>query len=68
MLFYLKNSTRLNSGVFNLEESMEKVKCPFCGYEMPIRYDKEKSKAKGIFIKCKGRKCKKEFEIKINVK
>lgn len=46
---------------------MKKVKCPFCGYEMPIRYDKN-SKAKGIFVKCKGRNCKKQFEIKINVK
>lgn len=47
---------------------MEKVKCPFCGYEMPLRYDKKKSTAKGIFVRCKGRNCKKEFEIKINVK
>lgn len=47
---------------------MEKVICPFCGYEMPIRYDKEKSKVKGIYVKCKGRNCKKEFEIRINVK
>ena len=47
---------------------MEKVKCPYCGYEMPIKFDKEKATAKGIFIKCKGRNCKKEFEIKINVK
>ena len=45
-----------------------KVKCPFCGYEMPIMYDREKAEAKGIFVKCKGRQCKKEFEIKINVK
>lgn len=47
---------------------MKKVKCPFCGYEMPILFDEEKAKANGVFIKCKGRKCKKEFEIKINVK
>jgi transcription elongation factor Elf1 len=47
---------------------MKKVKCPFCGYEMPILYDDKKSIAKGIFIRCKGRNCKKEFEININVK
>ena len=47
---------------------MEKYKCPFCGYEMPIMYDKIKSYSNGIFVKCKGRKCKKEFEIKINIK
>ncbi len=52
----------------NTGGEMERVKCPFCGYEMPIFYDREKAKSKGIFIKCKGRKCKKEFEIKINVK
>ena len=47
---------------------MEKIKCPFCEYKMQIKYKKEKSKSKGIFVRCKGRKCKKEFEIKINVK
>ncbi len=47
---------------------MEKVKCPFCDYEMPILYDKNNSKVKGVFVRCKGRKCKREFEIKINVK
>lgn len=46
----------------------EKVKCPLCGYEMPIWYDKEKASSKGVFVKCKGRNCKKEFEVKINVK
>lgn len=45
----------------------KKIKCPFCNYEMPIWYN-DKSKAEGIFVKCKGRNCKKEFEIKINVK
>ena len=47
---------------------MVKVKCPFCGYEMPIMYDKKKARAKGLFVKCKGKKCRKEFEIKINAK
>lgn len=47
---------------------MKKVKCPYCGYEMPIKYDEKKSKSNGLFVKCKGRNCKKEFEIKINVK
>ena len=47
---------------------MEKVKCPFCGYEMPIAYNKENSRAKGLFVRCKGRNCKKEFEIRINTK
>lgn len=42
-----------------------KIKCPYCGYEMPLYYD-EKSICKGVFIVCKGRNCKKEFEIVIN--
>jgi transcription elongation factor Elf1 len=42
----------------------KKVKCPHCGYEMPITYD-ENSESKGVFVICKGRKCKKKFEIKI---
>lgn len=43
---------------------VNKVKCPFCNYEMPLYYSEE-AICKGIFIKCKGRKCKKIFEIKI---
>lgn len=48
--------------------SIEKVKCPYCGYEMPERYDPKTAVCSGIFIRCKGKNCKKEFEIKINVK
>lgn len=44
-----------------------KIKCPHCGYEMPLTYEKD-ANCKGLFIRCKGRKCKKIFEIKINVK
>lgn len=42
---------------------MKKVKCPYCGYEMPMSY--EQAECKGLVVKCKGRNCKKEFEIKI---
>lgn len=45
----------------------QKIKCPFCGYEMPIYFD-DKSECKGVFIRCKGRNCKKVFEIKLNSK
>lgn len=45
-----------------------KVKCPYCGYEMPISYDPDAAKCTGVYVKCKGRNCKKEFEIKINTK
>lgn len=44
-----------------------KIKCPYCEYEMPITFSKD-AECKGIFVKCKGKKCKKEFEIIINVK
>ena len=45
-----------------------KVKCPFCGYSMPIHYDPKTAKCSGIWVRCKGRNCKKEFEVKINTK
>jgi ssDNA-binding Zn-finger/Zn-ribbon topoisomerase 1 len=46
---------------------IKNVTCPHCGYKMPIRFS-DGAVAKGIFTKCKGKNCKKEFEIKINVK
>ncbi|HJG87455.1 hypothetical protein [Pseudoflavonifractor capillosus] len=42
----------------------KKVKCPHCGYEMPLLYD-ETAESRGIYAKCKGRNCGKEFEIVI---
>lgn len=47
--------------------SMQKIKCPYCGYEMPLTYEAE-AVCRGIFIKCKGRRCGKIFEIKIEPK
>lgn len=44
------------------DKRLEKVKCPFCGYEMPV-YKSEKAVCKGVFVYCKGRGCKKMFEI-----
>ena len=46
-------------------DNPKKVECPFCGYKMPIFYTEE-AQCRGLFIKCKGKKCKKEFEIKIS--
>ena len=43
----------------------EKVKCPFCGHEQKGQYTPD-AKCRGVFIRCQGRHCKKEFEIKIN--
>ena len=42
-----------------------KVKCPFCGHEQKVQYTPD-AKCRGVFIRCQGRHCKKEFEIKIN--
>lgn len=44
------------------DKRLEKIKCPYCGYEMPI-YKAEKAVCKGVFVRCKGRGCKKMFEI-----
>lgn len=50
-----------------MKEHRPKVRCPYCGYEMPIYYEATSS-AKQLYTRCKGRNCKKEFEIKINDK
>ena len=41
-----------------------KIKCPYCGYEMPEHYD-QTADCYGVFVRCKGRDCKREFEIVI---
>lgn len=41
-----------------------KVKCPLCGDEMPLTY-RETAQRQGVFVGCKGRGCKKAFEIKL---
>jgi hypothetical protein len=51
--------------VVNIEKIRMQVSCPYCGYRMPIFYDKMAVSA-GIFARCKGKSCKREFEIKIN--
>lgn len=41
-----------------------RVKCPNCGYVMPIRYTPG-AHCTGVFVTCKGRNCRKTFEINI---
>ena len=41
-----------------------KVTCPACGYEMPITHEPD-AECTGVFVTCKGRNCKKIFEVKI---
>lgn len=43
---------------------MRKVKCPFCGYEMPLWYT-DTAECHGAQMKCKNRGCRKEFEVTI---
>lgn len=44
---------------------MKKIRCPYCGYLMPIERDKN-AVCRGLFVQCKARNCKKIFEIQIN--
>lgn len=39
-----------------------RIKCPYCGYRMPIETT-ENAVARGLLVKCKGRSCGKVFEI-----
>ncbi len=50
-----------------MSKKRKKIRCPFCGYEMPIYYE-DGAVSKGLFARCKGRNCRKEFEIKIDDK
>lgn len=48
----------------NTLDKLKQVICPYCNYKMPIKY-RDNAICKGLIVKCKGRNCKKEFEIKI---
>ncbi len=45
------------------EPTRYKIQCPYCGYKMPIQYSAGASQCYGVYVKCKGRNCGKEFEI-----
>lgn len=42
----------------------KRVICPFCGYAMPVFFGNN-SQCSALKMQCKGRKCRKTFEIKI---
>ena len=50
---------------FNKKDEMNSVICPYCGYRLPLKYNKT-SNVTGISVKCKGRNCKKEFILLIS--
>lgn len=41
-----------------------KVRCPHCGYEMPVWYRPD-AECHGVQLKCKNRACRKEFGVTI---
>lgn len=45
-------------------KEIKKVKCPYCGAEQNIFYNR-RARCFGLFFKCKNKDCRKEFEIKI---
>ena len=46
---------------------IEWVRCPYCGYRMPVTFDKD-AVCKGVFVKCKGKNCRRVFEIRLGGK
>lgn len=44
-----------------MEENSKAVKCPYCGYRMPLRIVDRKAACSGIQAKCKNKKCSREF-------
>ena len=44
------------------KQKKEKVECPYCGHPVNV-FSGWDAKCKGIFLKCKNRECKKEFEL-----
>lgn len=46
---------------------LKTIKCPYCGYEMPVAY-RSGAECSGVYVRCKGRRCKKVFEIIIKPK
>ena len=43
----------------------KKVECPFCSYKMPLMFD-SRTRCEGLYVRCKNKKCKKVFEVKID--
>lgn len=47
-----------------MDKKIRRVKCPKCGYLMPIYYARE-AESHGVVVPCKGRNCGALIEIKI---
>ena len=47
-----------------MEEPIRQVNCPYCGYRMPV-WKTRAASCRGVWLRCKNKTCKKEFELKI---
>ena len=50
--------------LMRMNHNTMQVRCPCCGYKMPIVYDAD-AECRGVHIVCKGRSCKHIFEVRI---
>lgn len=46
-----------------MAENGRVVKCPYCGYRMPLRIVARNAICNGIQTKCKNKKCFREFQV-----
>lgn len=49
-----------------MKQEKRKVRCPFCGYWMPVYYYDKKiiPERTGLYMRCKRQECRKEFELR----
>ena len=47
-----------------IDKEREKVTCPYCGHRVNAFQDKD-AICRGVFFKCKNRKCGRIFELKL---
>ncbi len=45
-----------------MPDTMKKVLCPFCGYRMPLTV-LPGAECEGLRMRCKNKKCRREFEV-----
>ena len=46
------------------KQTREKIRCPHCGHPINVFKSKD-ANCQGIFLKCKNKECRKEFELRI---
>lgn len=48
-----------------MNDEKKKVRCPYCGHSHNAVY-KEDAFCRGVFFKCKNKRCGRQFELRIN--